>query len=339
MNKISLILPVYNVAPFLERCLMSIIPFLQKGHQMIIVNDGSTDNSSSIISHFMQSYQEFEIIYIEQTNGGLSAARNTGIEKATGDYLWFIDTDDWLDNRAINIVDGNILNQDVDLIVFGRYEHFQNKSIPIPSHLVSRQYDNGIQYFEDSIRRGDYRTQVWDKIFKVSLIERCHLRFTEGMLYEDMYFMLQVLVNAQLTIQYPLYVYNYNQMNNTSISKTVRKKDLDILGFIEMADCYLGEQQCNLTKKSLSYNLLIFNWVSTCLLNKYAKLSYSNREAWEIYEKARRHPVFQRAVKMCMHNHVGIRRKVFAWFLTNSPRLYKRILIFAVWIKNKNLVG
>lgn len=333
MKKISFILPIYNVASYLQTCLDSILPFIKNGHQMILVNDGSTDDSLSIIQRFIQTNEGLDIIYVERKNGGLSAARNSGLEKANGEYVWFIDTDDRLDNTAIQILKSDVLEQEVDLIVFGRMEEFSNKSVDIPKHLKYKEYNNGIQYFEEAIKHGDYRTQVWDKLINRSLIEHYHLRFKEGLIYEDMFFMLQVLMNAKRTVTYPLYPYIYNQMNVTSISKQVRRKDLDILKFIEIVDDYVDNHSQRITKKSLSYNLLIFNWVSTCLLNKYAKLSYTNKDALYIYEKARMHPIYQRAVKICMHNAVGIRRKVFAWLITYCPSLYKRVLIFAIWVK------
>ena len=332
-KKISFILPIYNVASYLNRCLSSIIPFLEKGHQMILVNDGSTDDSFSILKSFIQAHQDLDIVYVERENGGLSAARNSGLEKANGEYIWFVDTDDKLNDTAIQILEENVLEQDVDLIILGRIEEFPNKSICIPKRLQYKEYDNGIQYFEDAIKLGAYRTQVWDKLISNSLIERFHLRFEEGLIYEDMFFMLQVLMNAKRTVTYPLYPYIYNQMNATSISKQIRKKDLDILRFVEIADDYVEKHSEQITKKSLSYNLLIFNWVSTCVLNKYAQLSYTNKDALYIYEKARMHPIYQRTVKICMHNAVGIRRKVFAWLITYFPSLYKRVLIFAIWVK------
>ena len=333
MKKISFILPIYNVAPYLQKCLDSILPFIEKGHQMILVNDGSTDESFPILKHFTQINEGLDIVYVERENGGLSAARNSGLRKANGEYVWFIDTDDRLNNTAIQILEENVLEQGTDLIILGRIEEFPNKSVCIPKQLYYKEYDNGISYFKDAITRGTYRTQVWDKLINRSLIEHYSLQFNEGLIYEDMFFMLQVLTNAKKTITYPLYPYIYNQMNTTSISKQVRKKDLDILRFIEIADNYIEKHSEELPKESLPYNLLIFNWVSTCLLNKYAKLSYTNKDALYIYEKARMHPIYQRAVNICMHNAVGIRRKVFAWLITYFPSLYKMVFIFAIWVK------
>ena len=147
MKKISFILPIYNVSSYLQTCLDSILPFIKNGHQMILVNDGSTDDSLSIIQRFIQTNEGLDIIYVERKNGGLSAARNSGLEKANGEYVWFIDTDDRLDNTAIQILKSDVLEQEVDLIVFGRLEEFSNKSVDIPKHLKYKEYNNGIQYF------------------------------------------------------------------------------------------------------------------------------------------------------------------------------------------------
>lgn len=334
MPKISLILPVCNVASYLKRCLLSIEGFLGKGCQVILVNDGSTDNSPYLMHEFVSQHSTKDVIYIEQKNSGLSAARNAGIRKATGEYIWFIDTDDWLEDGAIDILNSKVLEMNADLIIMGRIERYPGKSRMIPKNMQYEEFGSGIQYFEKSIFEGKYRTQVWDKIIKRSIIVQNHLKFDEGLLYEDMLFMLRLISVAKLTITYPLYFYNYNQSNTGSISKTVRKKDLDILAFIEMSDKFVSSGLSALSLLSESYNLLLFNWVSTCLLNKYAQLSYTNNEAKEIYDKAIAHPIFKRAVKICLAADVGIRRRVFAWLIMHIPSLYKKVLIMAIKIKN-----
>lgn len=334
MKTISFILPVFNVENYLERCLLSIKPFLLKGHQVILVNDGSTDNSLKILKDFFDLNKKYDLIIIDKPNGGLSDARNAGLLKATGDYIWFIDTDDWLDTNAIKIIESDVLNNNHDLIILGRKEIFSRKIRKVPSKLSLKNYQNGIDYFNEAIISHNYRTQVWDKIFRIQFLKKYQLKFVKGLLYEDMFFMLQAILHAQNIVVYPIYAYCYNQTNITSISKKIRKKDLDILRFIELSDEYIKNANKSINEFSLSYNLLIFNWVSTCLLNKYVKLSLINPEASYIYNTATNHPIYIRATRICMSGNVGIRRKIFAWLLLNHPTLYKYILIFAIKIKS-----
>lgn len=334
MTKISFILPVYNVEKYLEKCLSSIKPFLKRGHQIILVNDGSTDNSLTILNSFKEKNKNYNVTIINKSNGGLSDARNVGLSKVTGDYIWFIDTDDWLDPSAEEILESDILNNNYDLIILGRREIFTNKTKKIPNKLSLKKYKNGIEYFNDAIFQHKFRTQVWDKIFRTQFIKDYQLTFVKGLLYEDMLFMLQTILHAKNILVYPLYAYCYNQTNITSISKHIRKKDLDVLRFIELSDEYIKKSDKSINESSLSYNLLIFNWVSTCLLNKYAQLSLKDSKALYIYKKATSHPIYRRATKMCMYGNVGARRKVFAWLLLNHPKVYKYVLILSVKIKS-----
>lgn len=334
MTTISFILPVFNVEKYLEKCLLSIKPFLIKGHQLILVNDGSTDKSLNILNDFHEENSNYNVTIINKLNGGLSDARNVGLSKATGDYIWFIDTDDWLDSSAIEILESNILNNNYDLIILGRKEIFSHKIRKIPAKLSIKNYQNGIEYFNDAIFQHNFRTQVWDKIFRTQFIKDHQLTFVKGLLYEDMLFMLQTVLHAQKVLVYPLYAYCYNQTNITSISKRIRKKDLDILRFIELSDEYIKKAGKSINELSLSYNLLIFNWVSTCLLNKYVQLSLKNSEALYIYNNAINHPIYRRAIQICIKGNVGLRRKIFAWLLLNHPIIYKYVLILAVQIKS-----
>ena len=226
------------------------------------------------------------------------------------------------------------MNNNYDLIILGRKEIFPNKIRKIPTKLSIKHYSNGIEYFNDAIFQHKFRTQVWDKIFRTQFIKDHHLTFVKGLLYEDMLFMLQTILLAQNVLVYPLYAYCYNQTNITSISKRIRKKDLDILRFIELSDDYIKKADKSINESSLSYNLLIFNWVSTCLLNKYVKLSLEDSEALYIYNNAINHPIYRRAIQICIKGNVGLRRKIFAWLLLNHPTIYKYVLILAVQIKS-----
>ena len=116
MPKISVIIPVYNTEKYVEKCLESLAKQEMKDFEVIIVNDGSTDNSENVIKNYMQS-SKLNIKYLEKENGGLSSARNYGVEKASGKYISFLDSDDYLDKNLFSELE-KYIDKDIDLIKF-----------------------------------------------------------------------------------------------------------------------------------------------------------------------------------------------------------------------------
>ena len=99
--RLSIIIPVYNVEKFLLKCLKSVESLINLRHEVIIVNDGSSDNSRSIIESFVEEHPSVK--YISQANLGLSGARNAGLREATGEYIWFIDSDDYIEENTLTV--------------------------------------------------------------------------------------------------------------------------------------------------------------------------------------------------------------------------------------------
>ena len=122
--KLSIIIPVYNVEPYLRECLESVLQQSFADWEAICVNDGSTDNSATILEEYGHKDDRFKIV--NQPNGGLSAARNTGLKAATGEYVLFLDSDDWLEGNALEIVSGSLTDE--DLLCFSGRRFFEKES-------------------------------------------------------------------------------------------------------------------------------------------------------------------------------------------------------------------
>lgn len=329
-NKLSIIVPVYNVALYLDRCLHSIEPLIQRGHEIIIVNDGSTDNSKHIIDKYCSKYPE--IIYIYQENQGLSAARNSGLKYASGNYIWFIDSDDYLDLYNYFILEDAISSNN-DIIVFGRVEVYKEGNISVPTKLTKTKYRTGIEYFCENIQKGTFRTNVWDKIISSKLIKDYDLRFENGLLYEDMLFSLMMFMYAENVEVLPIFPYHYICNNNSSITKQIREKDLDVLIFVEKANAFMKSQKSSFNDNAWEFQLLIFNWVSSCLLNKYVYLSFNDDKARKIFDEAIRNEYFRKSIAFCLKHKVGFRRRFFAYLLTYSTTLYKIVLLLSLQVQ------
>lgn len=149
--KFSVIIPTYNYSQYLHRCLASITKQKYLDCEIIIVDDGSTDNTKEIVKEIQHEFPNYSINYIWQKNNGLSSARNHGIKEAKGNYIWFLDADDYLSNNSLHIIDDYLDNNPNTEMLFGGYKAiYKNKTVDkYPSRLSECIYKN----FKNFIKR------------------------------------------------------------------------------------------------------------------------------------------------------------------------------------------
>lgn len=217
MIKLSIIVPVYNVAEYLERCLNSLINQTLNEIEIICVNDGSTDNSLCILEKFAGLDKRIKII--NQKNKGLSGARNTGIKLVQGEYFGFLDSDDWVDLDYFEKLYKRAKNCDADIslgdfIRKGKFKHKIRLKLNKEEEFVG---DNekfyGSQFYHFPC--------VWNKIYKTSKFN--DLRFIEGIYFEDGPYTIQALHRANKVVTC-CNTYLYYFVNPNSIVKTLNKK-------------------------------------------------------------------------------------------------------------------
>lgn len=184
---ISVIIPVYNVAPFLVKCLDSVINQSYKDFEIILVDDCGSDESIPIAQRFLDAIPEmsYEIVH-HKRNRGLSAARNTGMTVAKGDYIFFLDSDDYLAHDCL----GNMMeymNQDerVELVV-GNYSLFGNES-GSPQLPDTGCYSSDSCDFTQWASNHTIYVQAWNKLWRKSFLDKYAFSFPEGLNYEDVY--------------------------------------------------------------------------------------------------------------------------------------------------------
>lgn len=211
---ISIIIPVYNVENYLEKCLNSVISQTYKSLEIITVNDGSTDKSLAIL----QKYKKMDnrIIIVEKKNGGLSDARNVGIETSTGEYLFFLDSDDYLDITAIEKM-YNQMKKENDIVICNRYYVYEDKTLK----LRFKNNNNTIQMNKEEALNNlllmkNYDMSATMKLFKSNLFK--DIKFPVGKTSEDYYIMYQLFDKANKISYLPEPLYYYFQRNG-SISK------------------------------------------------------------------------------------------------------------------------
>lgn len=166
-NTISIIIPAYNVESYIESCLLSVISQTYKSLEIIVVDDGSKDRTGEIADNYAE--KDERIFVIHQKNGGVSNARNTGMKHANGEYIMFLDSDDWIESKCCETVIREIQNEEADLVFFEYYKEYKDKSIRMKTYkkkkLIYNQ--NGVKEFFIY----DMRTITpWGKIYRHEVI-------------------------------------------------------------------------------------------------------------------------------------------------------------------------
>ena len=205
MTKISVIVPVYNSSSYLKNCLDSLVNQKFKDIEIIIVNDGSTDNSEDIVKEYMKKNDNICLYTI--TNHGQSYARNYGLSKANGEYISFVDSDDYVSLDLYFEVNKILKKNKADIILFGYYVVDMNKNI-----LFDKKYDI---LDKDNVSDIEYLMSdpcPWNKVYKKTFLDKVKFKLPEGIIYED-YCYIPTLVKHNPSIIYIdkcLYYYVYS---------------------------------------------------------------------------------------------------------------------------------
>jgi len=220
MDKISIIVPIYNVEKYLRDCIDSIINQTYTNLEIILVNDGATDASPEICEEYAAMYNNIKIV--NKVNGGLSDARNAGLEQATGEYVIFTDADDYLAPNSCEVLYNAIKEKDVEF-VSANFAFTNNDGTPWKKPMFSDKFENTELSIED-YKKSFYLLNcgVWNKIFKRDFIEKNKLRFEIGLPSEDDIFVTLAFMKAKKIYFINNVVYYYRQRDikkgNLSIS-------------------------------------------------------------------------------------------------------------------------
>lgn len=182
MPKVSVIVPIYNVEKYLEKCINSLLSQTLENIQIILVNDGSKDNSGNIAKEYEKNNKD-RVIYVEKENGGLSDARNYGLKYATGDFIAFLDSDDYIEKNAYEEMYNKAIEENADYVECDFIWEFPNKI------RVDKQYP----YKNKKEMLSFVRVVAWNKLIKRQLIIDNNLEFPKGLRYEDVEFTYKLI--------------------------------------------------------------------------------------------------------------------------------------------------
>jgi glycosyltransferase involved in cell wall biosynthesis len=274
MQIISIIIPVYNVSKYLEKCIRSCynqnVPLVN--YEIILVNDGSTDDSLEICKNLKKEFLDLKII--NQENKGLSGARNTGLKHAEGTYIWFIDSDDWIENTALETIFKALTLFEADLFWVGHDVVINKQSVRryIPEPI--KKPISGEDFLSNHLGQLFY---VWKFIYKRSFLVENNLNFEEGILFEDLEFTPRVLIKTKscYTISKSIYNYLIRPGSIANISNIKNKTISDRLYVI--GNIINLEQSANtsITASKALQNIVLENYLSTIKMSARGNLKLS----------------------------------------------------------------
>lgn len=269
--KLSVIVPVYNVEKYLRKCLDSLVNQTLQDIEIIVVNDGSPDNSSQIIKEYAMKYNN--ICSLEKENGGQASARNMALDVAKGEYIGFVDSDDWVDLEMYEEMYNIAMENQSDIVICNTIDHYKDHEV------YHRQSDVG------KFRKCG---SVCNKIFKRSIIG--NMRFPTGMWYEDFCFGIKLLMTTEKIKYTDKHFYHALTREESTMTNNNSEKNLDIIPVMQNIIDYAKEKNIY---TSMEYDLeyMVIEHILITSINRVA--GQKNDQKKKVIKKLREYVLSQ----------------------------------------------
>ncbi|MEH7131458.1 glycosyltransferase, partial [Neobacillus drentensis] len=249
-NKISIIVPIYKVEKYLAKCVESILAQSFKEFELILVDDGSPDRCGEICEEYSKKDNRIKVIHKE--NGGLSSARNAGISIASGEYIAFVDSDDYLHNRMYELLYKNATENSSDIVICDYFKVRENEisdSFNLKTNVESKNFTNIEALYELYENNSENFVVAWNKLYKQKLFT--DLRFEKGRIHEDEFISHKLLFKSPKVTYLPIKLYYYRQTSNSITRSPFNLKRLDaIYALKDRADFFREIKQKDLQHKA-----------------------------------------------------------------------------------------
>lgn len=311
---ISVIVPVYNVEKYLERCVKSIAAQTYKDLEILLIDDGSTDKSGKMCDDFQQTDSRIKAFH--KQNGGLSDARNYGIEHSAGEFISFVDSDDYIDEKMLETLHRLITENDADLAVCSAMDVFEGKEVTQVKEIKEFNL-NKVESYKYMLR-GDGIPSACNKLYKRQTVG--DVRFPVGKLYEDGFFTPQILKRVEKTAVTSKPMYYYFRRADSITTKPFRKGDLDVIEAYDKCVKQVKELCPEaLPYAEFRYRNAYFNVLDKMLMRDDCK---EIPEYKQVVKYLKKH-----TVQIVKDPGFGKMRKIAAVALKFSVPLYKKILL------------
>lgn len=312
-SKVSIIVPIYKVEKYLEKCVDSLTNQTYKNIEIILVDDGSPDNCPLLCDDF--SKLDDRIVVVHKKNGGLSSARNAGLDVCTGDYIMFIDSDDYIANNMVeSLLDFN-KSINADLVICDYYLVYDSK-LKSQNHFKRKKVVTENSKFE-MLYQSKYAIPTlvaWNKLYRRELFN--NLRYDEGKLHEDEFIICKILKNAKKIAYLPEKLYYYVQRDGSIMSKFSLKSFDKIEAFDLRISFFRDNSVDNLIGEAQYQKLL------ACIscLNGY---SHSDYEIDSSIIKKTEFEIDNLLTQLIISNSLKLKRKLKVLIYYYFPKLYR----------------
>ena len=318
MIKVSIIVPVYNAEKYIDKCLNSLVKQTLEDIEIIVVNDGSPDNSQKIIDKYVKKYPNKVKSYIKE-NGGLGSARNFGLEYATGEYISFVDSDDWLDFNALEEMYNLAKKGKNDIVICDMVDH-----ILLDDDKEKQIYHNCTKY--DSVYK--VTPSACNKMFKRKSVG--NLRFVKNLWYEDLNFTTKLFFSTDKVSTISKGFYHCNCGHISIMNNNNSLKNLDIITIMDELIDYAKKNK-KYDKNIISY--LIFDHILITTINRVA--GHKNKD------KKR---VIKELLNYCKDNISDYKKQPFYNTISKNRKIIANLNYHGLWrisrliLKTKSLI-
>ncbi|MBQ8429662.1 MAG: glycosyltransferase [Clostridia bacterium] len=261
-EKISVIIPAYNVEKYIEMCIDSLLQQTYNDLEIVVINDGSSDKTKEILDKYSQNHANIRVLHTE--NRGVSCARNTGLNIANGKYVMFLDADDYLAQNAIEILMQDALNNDADIVSGLMCAGVSQEPVSITDTNV--EIWSNTEALQKSLEDNPFTYSSCAKLYKRHIVE--DVRFVEGRkIHEDSYFVFSTFLKNPKVVAREVYLYNYRVNESSASHAGFSEKYFDILYFAKEKYKTIEAQYPELLDKAK--NMLVKSNIAMlqCLLN------------------------------------------------------------------------
>ena len=315
---ISIIVPIYNVKEYLEKCVNSILAQKYKNIEILLIDDGSNDGSSELCDKLLKNDKRIKVFH--KTNGGLADARNFGIMHSNGNYLCFVDSDDTINEDMINELYNLIINHKCDIATCNFNIIYVDNSAIYSSKTIKNKvkiYNKYKALSEVVNLKSGFGPNVCNKMFKKELFNN-DCKFPKGRLFEDLIVTVKAISKSNKIVYTTGKYYNYYQRKR-SITKTVNDKELDHIAMSNLTLNYILEMYPNLKDKYVVYHCINYLSVVNKLISNSEMLNKVLLNATKYIKK--------NLVVIFFSNTISFKKKCQFLIFTFNFFFYKKIYV------------
>lgn len=314
--KVSIIVPVYNVEEYLKRCIQSIMQQTYSNLEILLIDDGSTDHSGAMCNEYANRDKRIRVIHKE--NGGLSDARNTGIEASTGEYLLFIDSDDYVDIHLVQSLLERLYYDNTDMVVCGIEKvDVEEHIITEPAWTLKDQTLSRKEYWQEFYKNSTVPYVVaWNKLYKKQLFKQ--IRYPRGKIHEDEFVIHKILAECNSISVVGKKLYYYVQRQNSIMNRGYDSRRLQVLeAFANRMDYFLEENQWDLAWKTIQRMRMV-------LCEAYQKMDVQQKQNQIAYRQGKRLHI--QYVRKCCKNKIAWKQLSKVLIFCLSTKQYCRLV-------------